>query len=112
MRVRLVLIPSPLAGWATWEPVAGELARAGYAVTVPDLAGALAAGPPYHQRQAQAIADSAAGQPAILAGYSRGGPLLSTAGAMLGEAVQPGKRARVHLLACARARPGSRRVAA
>ena len=66
-------------------PVAQDLAGDGYAVTVPDLAGTVAAGPPYHLRQAQVIADSAAGQPAVLIGHSRAGPLLATAGAMLGE---------------------------
>jgi len=85
MQTRLLLVHSPLVGCGTWEPVADELAGDGYAVSVPDLAGAVAAGPPYHVRQAQLIADSAAGQPAILIGHSRGGPLLSTAGTMLGD---------------------------
>jgi pimeloyl-ACP methyl ester carboxylesterase len=88
MHARLLLVHSPLVGSGTWEPVADELAGAGYAVTVPDLAGAVAAGPPYHQRQAQVIAGSGAGQPAILIGHSRGGPLLAAAGTMLGEAVR------------------------
>jgi pimeloyl-ACP methyl ester carboxylesterase len=85
MQARLLLVHSPLVGCGTWEPVAADLAGDGYAVTVPNLAGAVAAGPPYHLRQAQVIADSAAGQPAILIGHSRAGPLLATAGAMLGE---------------------------
>jgi pimeloyl-ACP methyl ester carboxylesterase len=88
MRARLLLVHSPLVGSGTWEPVADELAGAGYAVTVPDLADAIAAGPPYHLRQAQVIADSAVGQPAILIGHSRAGPLLATAGAMLGAGVR------------------------
>jgi pimeloyl-ACP methyl ester carboxylesterase len=88
MRARLLLVHSPLVGSGTWEPVADELAGAGYAVTVPDLAGAIAAGPPYHLRQAQVIAGSAVGQPVILVGHSRAGPLLATAGTMLGEAVR------------------------
>jgi pimeloyl-ACP methyl ester carboxylesterase len=83
MEARLLLVHSPLVGCGTWEPVATVLATDGYAVTVPDLAGAIAAGPPYHLRQAQAIADSAAGQPAILIGHSRAGPLLAAAGTML-----------------------------
>ena len=85
MRARLVLVHSPLVGCETWEPVARDLAADGYAVAVPDLAGTLAAGPPYHLRQARAVADSAAGQPAILIGYSRAGPLLAAAGSMLGN---------------------------
>jgi hypothetical protein len=88
MQARLVLVHSPLVGRGTWQPVADELAGDGYAVAVPDLADALAAGPPYHLRQAQAIADSAAGQPVILIGHSRAGPLLATAGTMLGEGMR------------------------
>jgi len=88
MRARLLLVHSPLVGFGVWEPVAEDLAGAGYAVAVPDLAGAIAQGPPYHQRQAQLIADSAAGQPVILVGYSRAGPLLAAAGTLLGEAVR------------------------
>jgi hypothetical protein len=88
MQARLVLVHSPLVGCRTWEPVADDLAADGYAVTVPDLAGAVAAGPPYHLRQAQVIADSAAGRPVILIGHSRAGPLLATAGTLLAENVQ------------------------
>lgn len=88
MQARLLLVHSPLVGCGTWAPVAAQLAADGYAVSVPDLAGTVAAGPPYLQRQAQVIADSAAGQPAILIGHSRGGPLLATAGTMLGQAVR------------------------
>lgn len=88
MRARLVLVHSPLVGCETWKPVARDLAADGYAVAVPDLAGTLAAGPPYHLRQARAVADSAAGQPAILIGYSRAGPLLAAAGSMLGQDVR------------------------
>ena len=88
MQARLVLVHSPLVGCGTWGPVAQVLAGDGYAVTVPDMAGAAAAGPPYHLRQAQVIANSADGQPAILIGHSRAGPLLATAGRMLGEQIE------------------------
>lgn len=88
MPARLLLVHSPLVGCGTWEPVAKDLAGSGYAVTVPDLGGTVTAGPPYNQRQARAIADSAAGQPAILVGHSGAGPLLATAGTMLGDAVR------------------------
>jgi pimeloyl-ACP methyl ester carboxylesterase len=57
-------------------------------VSVPDLVGTVNAGPPYHVRQAHVIAHSAAGQPAILIGHSGAGPLLATAGTMLGEDVR------------------------
>lgn len=86
-QARLVLVHSPLVGCATWGPVANDLAGHGYAVAVPDLGGTVTAGPPYHLRQAQVIADSAAGQPVVLIGHSRAGPLLATAGAMLRERV-------------------------
>ena len=85
MQAQLVLVHSPLVGRGTWQPVADDLAAAGYPVTVPDLAGAITAGPPYHQRLARVIAGSAAGRPVILIGHSRAGPLLATAGTMLGD---------------------------
>ena len=88
MQARLVLVHSPLVGCGTWEPIANDLAGDGYAVAVPDLAGTVTAGPPYHLRQAQVIAGWAAGQPVILIGHSRAGPLLATAGTMLGEIVR------------------------
>ena len=88
MRARLLLVHSPLVGCGTWEPIARDLAEDGYAVSVPDLTGTVTAGPPYHVRQAQVIAGSAAGQPAILIGHSGAGPLLATAGAMLGDVVR------------------------
>ena len=65
MEARLLLVHSPLVGRGTWEPIAADLAGDGYAVTVPDLAGTVTAGLPYHLRQARVIADSAAGQPAV-----------------------------------------------
>jgi pimeloyl-ACP methyl ester carboxylesterase len=88
MQPRLVLVHSPLVGHGTWEPVAADLAAGGYAVAVPDLAGTVTAGPPYHPRLAQVIAASAAGQPVILIGHSRAGPLLPAAGALLAGAVR------------------------
>jgi pimeloyl-ACP methyl ester carboxylesterase len=88
MEARLLLVHSPLVGCGTWEPIAKDLADDGYAVTVPDLAGTVTAGPPYHLRQARVIADSAGGQPAVLIGHSGAGPLLATAGMMLGEGVR------------------------
>ena len=85
MEARLLLVHSPLVGCGAWEPVAGYLAGDGYRVAVPDLAGAVTAGPPYYRRQAEVIAGCAAGGPVILIGYSRAGPLLAAAGTMLGE---------------------------
>ncbi|HEY2508051.1 MAG TPA: alpha/beta hydrolase [Streptosporangiaceae bacterium] len=87
MQVRLLLVHSPLVGSGTWGPVATDLAGAGYAVVVADLAETAAGGPPYHLRQAQAIAAAAGDQPVILIGHSRAGPLLPSAGTMLGDSV-------------------------
>ncbi|HET9897375.1 MAG TPA: alpha/beta hydrolase family protein [Streptosporangiaceae bacterium] len=84
MRAWLVLVHSPLVGCGIWEPIARLLAADGYAVAVPDLAGAVRAGPPYHRRLARVIAASAADRDVVLVGYSRAGPLLATAGTMLG----------------------------
>ena len=86
MQARLLLVHSPLAGSATWHPVAADLARRGYDVGVPGLTGTVAAGPPYCPRQAEAIASRASGQPAILIGHSGAGPLLAAAGAIIGGA--------------------------
>jgi hypothetical protein len=80
---RLLLVHSPLVGPATWEMVAAVLAGRGYQVGVPDLTGTVAAGPPYCSRQAEVIASSASGQPAILIGHSGAGSLLATAGAII-----------------------------
>jgi pimeloyl-ACP methyl ester carboxylesterase len=87
VQAQLLLVHSPLVGCEIWEPVATDLAAHGYTVTVPDLAGAVAAGPPYYLRQAQVIAACAADQPVILVGYSRAGPLLAAAGTLLGGRV-------------------------
>ena len=85
MTARLLLVHSPLVGCGTWDLVAADLAGRGYQVGVPDLTGTVTAGPPYCLRQAQVIARSAAGQPAILIGHSGAGPLLAAAGAIIGQ---------------------------
>lgn len=86
MAERLLLVHSPLVGCASWDLVAADLAGHGYEVSVPDLGGTVTAGPPYCSRQAEAIARSASGRPAILIGHSGAGPLLGAAGAMLEQA--------------------------
>ena len=85
MAPQLLLVHSPLVGRETWEPVAAELAGRGWPVAVPDLTGTLATGPPYATRQAEVIARSAAGQPAVLIGHSGAGPLLAAAGALIDQ---------------------------
>src|SRR5215472_13539839 len=85
MAARLLLVHSPLVGCTTWDLVAADLAGRGYQVGVPDLTGTVTAGPPYCRRQADVIADSASGRPAILIGHSGAGPLLAAAGALIGQ---------------------------
>ncbi len=85
MGARLLLVHSPLVGRATWDLVAADLAGRGYQVGVPDLTGTVAAGPPYCSRQAEVIARSASGEPAILIGHSGAGSLLAAAGAIIGQ---------------------------
>jgi hypothetical protein len=86
MAATLLLVHSPLIGSATWDLVAADLSGRGYQVSVPDLAGTVAAGPPYFRPQAELIARGASGQPAILIGHSAAGRLLAAAGAITGRA--------------------------
>lgn len=85
MVAKLLLVHSPLVGCGTWDLVAADLARRGYEVGVPDLADAVVAGPPYCLRQAEVVASSAFGQPAILIGHSGAGPVLAAAAAITGQ---------------------------
>src|SRR5215471_2576885 len=85
MAARLLLVHSPLVGRATWELVAADLAGRGYQVGVPDLPGTVAGAPPYCPRQAEVIARSASGEPAIIIGHSGAGSLLAAAGALIGQ---------------------------
>jgi len=85
MAAKLLLVHSPLVVCGTWDLVAADLSGRGYEVDVPDLAGTVTAGPPYCLRQAEVIARSASGQPAILIGHSGAGPLLAAAGAITGQ---------------------------
>jgi pimeloyl-ACP methyl ester carboxylesterase len=80
---RLLLVHSPLVGPASWDLIAPALAEPGRDVTIPDLSSTIAAGPPWCSRQAELIARAAAGQPAVLVGHSRAGPILAAAGALI-----------------------------
>ena len=86
MAAKLVFVHSPLVGRTAWDQVAADLSGRGYQVGTPDLTGTVTAGPPYCPRQAEVIARSASGQPAILIGHSGAGPLLAAAGALAGQA--------------------------
>ena len=83
-----MLVHSPLVGPASWDAVAVDLSGRGYEVSLPDLTGTLAAGPPYVQRQAEVIARATSGRPAVLIGHSGAGPLLPLAGALAGIRVR------------------------
>jgi hypothetical protein len=85
MGARLLFVHSPLVGCTTWDLVAAGLAGHGHQVASPDLTSTVAVGPPYCSRQAEVIARSASGQPAILIGHSGAGPLLAAAGALIGR---------------------------
>src|SRR5258707_8702745 len=85
MAARLLLVHSRRVGPAAWELVAAEVAGRGCEVGVPDLTGTVTAGPPYCPRQAEVIARSASGRPAILIGHSGAGPLLAAAGAIIDQ---------------------------
>jgi thioesterase domain-containing protein len=75
-----VLVHSPLVGPLTWEPVAAELRRQGFAAVVPALRETEAPGAPYWQQHAAAVVRTLASfppfRPLILAGHSGGGMLL------------------------------------
>lgn len=83
MPALVVLVHSPLVGPATWEALAPAIRERGHDVSIPNLTGSVADGPPYWSRQVDVIAASAAGQRAILVGHSGAGPLLAAAGAAL-----------------------------
>jgi hypothetical protein len=85
MAAKLLFVHSPLVGSGAWDQVAAELSGRGYQVGAPDLTGTVMAGPPYVVRQAEVIARSASGQPAVLIGHSGAGPLLAAAGARAGQ---------------------------
>jgi hypothetical protein len=80
---RLLLVHSPLVGPASWDLIAPALTEPGRDVTIPELSSTIAAGPPWCSRQAELIARAAAGQPAVLVGHSRAGPILAAAGALI-----------------------------
>lgn len=77
--MHVVLIPSPLCGPATWEPVAAALGRRGIAATIPPLRDG---DPtlPYWQQHTATAAEALTALPAavapLLVAHSGAGPLL------------------------------------
>lgn len=86
----VVLIPSPLCGPATWEPVAAALGRRGIAVTIPPLRDGDPTLPFWQQHAATAAAVLRA-LPAdvvpLLVAHSGAGPLLPAIGRVAGRPV-------------------------
>lgn len=79
MSIHFVLIPSPLCGPASWEPIVAALGRRGIAATIPTLRDG---DPtlPYWRQHAAAVATALAALPPdarpILVAHSGAGPLL------------------------------------
>jgi hypothetical protein len=69
-----VLIPSPLVGPGTFEPLRAELAALGHDASV--VQGELPVGPPYWRGWATSIRESLPTGPAVLVGHSGAGPVL------------------------------------
>jgi hypothetical protein len=69
-----VLVPSPLVGPETFEPLRTELAALGHNARV--VQGELPAGPPYWRGWAAGIRESLPAGPAVLVGHSGAGPVL------------------------------------
>jgi hypothetical protein len=86
-----VLVHSPLVGPMTWEPVAGELRRAGVEALVPDVGDSEAPEAPFWRYHAETVAAALATLPAsarlVLGGHSGAGPLLPAIAAALGRPV-------------------------
>jgi hypothetical protein len=86
-----VLVPSPLVGPATWEPVAAALRDHGYAAVVPALVDREDDPRPTWRQHAGSVARALAAvdaeTPLILAGHSGAGPLLPAIRAQLGRPV-------------------------
>lgn len=85
-RPLLVLVHSPLIGPATWDALVPALREHGFDTVVPDLTGALTAGPPYWPKQVDAVAKAVPGRSAALVGHSGAGPLLPAMGDRLHDA--------------------------
>jgi len=90
MSIHFVLIPSPLCGPASWEPIAAALGRRGIAATIPPLRDG---DPtlPFWQQHAATAAEALMALPAdvmpLLVAHSGAGPLLPAIGQASGRPV-------------------------
>lgn len=91
MQPIFVLVHSPSVGPATWRPVAGQLASAGYQVRVPSLLHVGSGEPPFWPRIAEAVRDGIGEIPAerslVLVAHSNAGLFLPTVRAGLDHPV-------------------------
>lgn len=80
MEPLIVLVPSPLMGPSTWEPVAADLRRQNCKVVIPRLVDTATNVMPYWEQHAQAVWQSLRqfpeSQPLVLIGHSGAGSLL------------------------------------
>jgi hypothetical protein len=88
-RPAFALIPSPLVGPLSWQPVAQTLAQRGHSVVVANPADETASASPFWAQHAQtaarAITSAACVGPLILVAHSGAGPLLPAIAARLGR---------------------------
>jgi hypothetical protein len=84
----VVLVPSPLVGSATWQPVAAALGARGVATAIAVLADDGDAAAPFWQQHAHSaaasVAASSSARPLFFVGHSGAGPLLPAISAAVG----------------------------
>lgn len=82
-----VLVHSPLASPATWEPVRAELRRRGIQAAAPHVRDSAASDTPYWRQEVESVVTAMRGapaaQPLALVGHSGAGALLPSLGAAL-----------------------------
>jgi pimeloyl-ACP methyl ester carboxylesterase len=88
MQPTLVLIPSPLLGPTTWEPVGRVLERKGRHVQVPSLRCVAESAPPYWPAGVAAIVAAAGEDPLVLVPHSNSGLYVPAVVSALGEQVR------------------------
>src|SRR6266536_4157202 len=89
----VVLVHSPLVGAMTWRDVASLLRERGWNTIVPDLAGVIERGAPYHDSIARHVASSLPpAERLILVGHSFAGALLPAIAAASAAPVGRGLR--------------------
>lgn len=88
MQPTIVLIPSPLLGPTTWEPVARVLERLGRRVRVASMQDVAQSAPPFWPAGVEAIVRAAAEEPVVLVPHSNAGLYMPAVVAALGDQVR------------------------